>query len=666
MAHDQPQVTALSLRICTFMGSGGSKSTGMSKTQSSDLDVASTDGQTTRPEAAAPQTSRESTRQFEVPGESIAHNKLSRMKSLPKRLQTAGPASARSALRKNVQALVERMMNAASTQSHDLSLQRMSRQRSFASTSRPRGSSQISSSLHKLVQDGDAAGIAKFHGASSAVDWQRALCSRDGDDLTPLALACHLGSVEIASKLLSFGAAVSIFVCGFMSGEFLCTLPFARVVPESHVSKTGREIAEQHVRRFDSSDKEFMQHEELRACIDSHLAEHIKQLANGSIVPPVEPEKVETMDKSTAENSSAEMSTGDIVRLRSGVFRSSILISQHGADNTIAADACLGKCTQNRLGLIIHVTGHAMVVASLSSGHVCEYAPSDLVFADGSSIETESLQTYHDLSCMKCPAGHVMKIRKSSPNWKCDKCLQSFAMSERLRCQECDYDLCNMCQLANGQTSDPLCVDDTIFRVGDTVTFSPGVNGSAGIDASSGMPAAMPTPTVGMRVKTTSDKEGAPRGKSTLSFNKGQTMEIVKLHEEGGKWYALGKDYKTLWFPLSSTDWKKRAGTSAKATGGCCIVRKTTFSAGLKVVRGPGLSTYVVYTSSAVSKSGPVARTLVSVCQTDLNECADWRWGEQDGGAGVPGVLKKIDKDGWAVTFCDFCSPASFCWSNGM
>lgn len=41
-----------------------------------------------------------------------------------------------------------------------------------------------------------------------------------------------------------------------------------------------------------------------------------------------------------------------------------------------------------------------------------------------------------------------------------------------------------------------------------------------------------------------------------LHFSAGQTFEIVEVREHNGAWYATNTQYSTLWFPLSSTDWK--------------------------------------------------------------------------------------------------------------
>ena len=70
-------------------------------------------------------------------------------------------------------------------------------------------------------------------------------------------------------------------------------------------------------------------------------------------------------------------------------------------------------------------------------------------------------------------------------------------------------------------------------------------------------------PKVGMKVKATSATLGAPKGRPTLLFSVGKELKITKLQEERGEWYAVGHEYDTLWFPLSSTDWKSHQDSQA-------------------------------------------------------------------------------------------------------
>jgi hypothetical protein len=95
---------------------------------------------------------------------------------------------------------------------------------------------------------------------------------------------------------------------------------------------------------------------------------------------------------------------------------------------------------------------------------------------------------------------------------------------------------------------------------------------SHSIDGAStgGVFGAQGSPSVGMVVTATSTAQGAPRGMKTLSFHKGEQLRITKLQEENGEWYAVGSQWDSLWFPLSSTDWRQRlpGGVGAPHAGG--------------------------------------------------------------------------------------------------
>ena len=157
-------------------------------------------------------------------------------------------------------------------------------------------------------------------------------------------------------------------------------------------------------------------------------------------------------------------------------------------------------------------------------------------------------------------------------------------MAERLRCQTCDYDLCNKCQ---GHPDGKAGVKSKSgsFMIGDTVTV---VECATSSPLQQDVPPIDPTPKPGMKVTAISGKSGAPSGKPTLAFSKGEKLTITKVREEKGEWYAVGHKFDTLWFPLNSTDWKSRVASAAPAVG-CCAVTLKSYSAGLKVIRGPGL-----------------------------------------------------------------------------
>jgi len=46
---------------------------------------------------------------------------------------------------------------------------------------------------------------------------------------------------------------------------------------------------------------------------------------------------------------------------------------------------------------------------------------------------------------LKCPGGHVLSEHNSPPDWDCDVCRQPGSRLYRLRCVQCDYDLCGRC-----------------------------------------------------------------------------------------------------------------------------------------------------------------------------------------------------------------------------
>jgi hypothetical protein len=95
--------------------------------------------------------------------------------------------------------------------------------------------------------------------------------------------------------------------------------------------------------------------------------------------------------------SANEMREGDLVRLKRGLEGSSVLVSQRSSDNSVSSQACLGSWRLGRVGVVVRAASTSsespepppiIWVAQVSSGHLCEYLPSDLVFADSSSLDT--------------------------------------------------------------------------------------------------------------------------------------------------------------------------------------------------------------------------------------------------------------------------------------
>ena len=101
--------------------------------------------------------------------------------------------------------------------------------------------------------------------------------------------------------------------------------------------------------------------------------------------------------RATPTPNANDMREGDLVRLKRGVEGSSVLVSQRNSDNAVSSQACLGSWKLGRVGVVVRAASTSselpepqpiIWVAHLSSGRLCEYLASDLVFADSSSLDT--------------------------------------------------------------------------------------------------------------------------------------------------------------------------------------------------------------------------------------------------------------------------------------
>ena len=63
-------------------------------------------------------------------------------------------------------------------------------------------------------------------------------------------------------------------------------------------------------------------------------------------------------------------------------------------------------------------------------------------------------------------------------------------------------------------------------------------------------------PQVGSIVTIISRVMGAPADRTPLHFSVGERLEIAQVMHWQNAWYATCTRYTTLWFPLSSTDWR--------------------------------------------------------------------------------------------------------------
>ena len=347
------------------------------------------------------------------------------------------------------------------------------------------------SRLHQLVRDGDTAGIRSMESKCAPAEWQRALCGRDQADLTPLAVACQLGNVEAVSALLSLGSARSIFVRGFGRAEILCTLPYVSAVPDRHASAQGRALACERQQVVELAERNHT--DALKDAVDSSLAKYIRDLAAGTVMffsdssEPLQDDesasKASTVERARSLSPSSPgkadprasrdtMCAGDLVRLKPGLPGSTILISQRGTDNRASSKACLGAEERKRIGVVVRATElETLMVASLASGHLCEYHRQDLIFADGTCLTTAS--TGSGGGGKGNAAGNAIKP-------------------------------------AGG------------FNVGDLVTLKPRTSCSPTPDSSSRQGArhgaAVSEPKAGDVVKMTSSNMGAPPGISSISF----------------------------------------------------------------------------------------------------------------------------------------------------
>eukprot|EP00961_Rhodomonas_salina_P298203 3937874-Rhodomonas_salina.4 len=217
-------------------------------------------------------------------------------------------------------------------------------------------------SLHASVRGNNLDGIVQLQKELSTEDWQVALCSRDEDHHTPLALALLNDNTQMVSFLLSAGAAKTAFVHGVGSNHFLCTLPMSHPIsPTLHTSKIGADIASKKSNMLakPSADATSLLDEAIQGFISNLAGAHLDAVrAAGSEDPPVS--SVE--DKATppvvakppATNAEVELEINDHVRLRKGIRSSSVEVSFRESSNSTASQLCLGEYREGRVGIVVH------------------------------------------------------------------------------------------------------------------------------------------------------------------------------------------------------------------------------------------------------------------------------------------------------------------------
>ena len=189
----------------------------------------------------------------------------------------------------------------------------------------------------------------------------RELHSKDTSGRTPLALAIEIHNLELIKVLLADAkAACSIFVNG-SAQTLACTLPGSSNFQHLPLSAAVFEL------------------------IDDELKSYISRLSLGSSFGPLY-----TSEKTACSDC---LELGDLVILRPGVYKSSVLLSERGCDNEGAGRACLGAATLGRRGVVLQSSllpeagaEGTVKVADVCTGFVAEYATSELLFADGSAL----------------------------------------------------------------------------------------------------------------------------------------------------------------------------------------------------------------------------------------------------------------------------------------
>ncbi len=84
---------------------------------------------------------------------------------------------------------------------------------------------------------------------------------------------------------------------------------------------------------------------------------------------------------------------------------------------------------------------------------------------------------------------------------------------------------------------------------------------NVGAKATQGFGAPAAGPEVGSIVTIISGVTGAPAGHSSAGLSVGMKLEIAQVMHWQNAWYATCTRWTTLWFPLSSTDWRDTSRT---------------------------------------------------------------------------------------------------------
>jgi hypothetical protein len=117
-------------------------------------------------------------------------------------------------------------------------------------------------------------------------------------------------------------------------------------------------------------------------------------------------------------------------------------------------DARLGLLHPGQTGKIWHVENEGLVlVQSPASNAKWWYSSESLAIVSSASNGAEDkLEEHAPMKCrdvnpngIMCRRNHTLSMTSSSTAWTCDVCSTGQAYNPRLRCDTCDFDVCNTC-----------------------------------------------------------------------------------------------------------------------------------------------------------------------------------------------------------------------------
>ena len=150
-------------------------------------------------------------------------------------------------------------------------------------------------------------------------------------------------------------------------------------------------------------------------------------------------------------------SSGDARKGDSSAGRTDILLQGGGVGNNASARSARGGrlSVKKSLDLVVNLAT-PMVLSHACKDESLAFRVIDVLQAVAYRLRQDAAtQTSSDkkqaepaaatATAKTCPQGHPMQILHSGFSWKCDVCHSSQSGNSRLRCQQCDYDMCDPC-----------------------------------------------------------------------------------------------------------------------------------------------------------------------------------------------------------------------------